>query len=113
MEMHTVKDALQSGGKLNRLKSLWRVGRTALGAIATIPSVQTVQIMARSGLNWIHDFSPLPHSSPRHSGIRPAPRAYRRCLPACRDRAYSISCCDIGWRARSWLGRVSLELLTE
>jgi len=48
-----VKNALQSGGKLNRLKSLWRDGRTALGAIATVPSVQTMQIMARSGLDWI------------------------------------------------------------
>jgi 4-hydroxy-2-oxoheptanedioate aldolase len=46
-------NALQSGGQLNRLKSLWREGRTALGAIATIPSVQTVQILARSGLDWI------------------------------------------------------------
>jgi 4-hydroxy-2-oxoheptanedioate aldolase len=46
-------NALRSGGKLNRLKSLWREGRAALGAIATIPSVQTVQIMARSGLDWI------------------------------------------------------------
>jgi 4-hydroxy-2-oxoheptanedioate aldolase len=53
MEMQTMKNALQSGGKLNRLKSLWRHGRTALGAIATVPSVQTVQIMARSGLDWI------------------------------------------------------------
>jgi 4-hydroxy-2-oxoheptanedioate aldolase len=46
-------NALQSGGQLNRVKSLWREGRTALGAIATIPSVQTVQILARSGLDWI------------------------------------------------------------
>lgn len=46
-------NALQSGGQLNRLKSLWRDGRTTLGAIATIPSVQTIQIMARSGLDWI------------------------------------------------------------
>jgi 2-keto-3-deoxy-L-rhamnonate aldolase RhmA len=46
-------NVLQSDGQLNRVKSLWREGRTALGAIATIPSVQTVQIMARSGLDWI------------------------------------------------------------
>lgn len=46
-------NALQSGGLLNPLKSLWREGRPTLGAIATIPSVQTVQIMARSGLDWI------------------------------------------------------------
>src|SRR6476659_5915703 len=53
MEMHIVKNALQGGGKLNRLKSLWRDGHTALGTIATIPSVQTVQIMGRASLDWI------------------------------------------------------------
>ena len=37
---------------LNRLRQLWRDGRPAFGAIATIPSVQMVQIMARS-LDWI------------------------------------------------------------
>ena len=51
--MDRVKNALQSCGKLNRLKSLWRDGHTALGAIATIPSVQIVQIMGRAGLDWI------------------------------------------------------------
>lgn len=39
--------------EINRLKALWRDGKTTLGAIATIPSVQTVQVMARSGLDWI------------------------------------------------------------
>ena len=39
--------------QLNRLKQIWREGRCALGAIATIPSVQSVQVMARSGLDWI------------------------------------------------------------
>src|SRR5439155_24087109 len=38
---------------LNRLRQLWREGRPAFGAIATIPSIQTVQIMARSGIDWI------------------------------------------------------------
>jgi 4-hydroxy-2-oxoheptanedioate aldolase len=38
---------------LNVLKTLWRDGRTALGAIATIPSVASVQVMARSGLDFI------------------------------------------------------------
>ena len=38
---------------LNRLKQLWRDGRPTFGAIATIPSIQTVQIMARSGIDWI------------------------------------------------------------
>jgi 4-hydroxy-2-oxoheptanedioate aldolase len=39
--------------QINRLKRLWRDGQCTLGAIATIPSVQTVQLMARSGLDWI------------------------------------------------------------
>ena len=38
---------------LNRLRGMWTEGRCALGAIATIPSVQTVQIMAQAGLDWI------------------------------------------------------------
>src|SRR5258708_33401014 len=38
---------------LNRLRKLWQEGRPTFGAIATIPSIQTVQIMARSGLDWI------------------------------------------------------------
>jgi 4-hydroxy-2-oxoheptanedioate aldolase len=38
---------------LSRLRQLWREGRPTFGAIATIPSIQTVQIMARSGLDWI------------------------------------------------------------
>ena len=38
---------------LNRLRKLWRERRPTFGAIATIPSIQTVQIMAHSGLDWI------------------------------------------------------------
>ena len=38
---------------LNRLRNEWREKRPTFGAIATIPSIQTVQIMARSGLDWI------------------------------------------------------------
>lgn len=38
---------------INRLRSLWADGRATLGAIATIPSVQTVQMMTQSGLDWI------------------------------------------------------------
>ena len=38
---------------LNRLRKQWREGRPTFGAIATIPSIQTVQIMARSGFDWI------------------------------------------------------------
>jgi 4-hydroxy-2-oxoheptanedioate aldolase len=44
---------LENGAALNRLKALWRKGTTTLGAIATIPSVQTIQVMARSGLDWV------------------------------------------------------------
>jgi 4-hydroxy-2-oxoheptanedioate aldolase len=38
---------------LNRLRREWREGRPTFGAIATIPSIQTVQIMANCGLDWI------------------------------------------------------------
>jgi 4-hydroxy-2-oxoheptanedioate aldolase len=38
---------------LNRLREEWRQKRPTFGAIATIPSIPTVQIMARSGLDWI------------------------------------------------------------
>ena len=38
---------------LNRLRQQWREGHPTFGAIATIPSLQTVQIMARSGFDWI------------------------------------------------------------
>ncbi len=40
-------------GPINRLRALWREGKTALGVICTIPSVETVQVMARAGLDWI------------------------------------------------------------
>ncbi len=48
-----MKNAIKAGGEFNRLKQIWREDRTALGVIATIPSVQTVQIMAQVGLDWI------------------------------------------------------------
>jgi len=38
---------------LNRLRNEWRDGRPTFGAIATIPSIQTVRIMAQSDLDWI------------------------------------------------------------
>ena len=38
---------------LNRLRALWAEGRCALGAIATIPSAQVVQVLAGSGLDFI------------------------------------------------------------
>jgi 4-hydroxy-2-oxoheptanedioate aldolase len=39
--------------KVNRLRRLWGEGGCAFGAIATIPSVLIVQVMAHSGLDWI------------------------------------------------------------
>lgn len=44
---------MESPTPLNRLRALWAGNRCALGAIATIPSVQTVQILAASGLDFI------------------------------------------------------------
>src|SRR3954451_16654910 len=38
---------------LTRLRQQWREKRPTFGAIVTIPSIQTVQIMARSGIDWI------------------------------------------------------------
>jgi 4-hydroxy-2-oxoheptanedioate aldolase len=38
---------------LSRLRRQWREKRPTFGAVATIPSIQTVQIMARSGIDWI------------------------------------------------------------
>ena len=38
---------------LNRLRALWAEGRGALGVIATIPSVQAIQILAASGLDFM------------------------------------------------------------
>lgn len=38
---------------LNRLRALWAEGSCALGAFATIPSVQVVQVLAASGLDFI------------------------------------------------------------
>lgn len=44
---------MESPAPLNRLRALWAEDRCALGAIATIPSVQAVQILAASGLDFI------------------------------------------------------------
>jgi 4-hydroxy-2-oxoheptanedioate aldolase len=38
---------------VNRLRAVWDAGGCAYGAIATIPSVQTVQVLARSGLDFM------------------------------------------------------------
>lgn len=39
--------------RLSLLRSAWRDGRATLGVIATIPSVQAVESLARAGLDWI------------------------------------------------------------
>lgn len=44
---------MESSTPLNRLRALWAEDRCALGAIATMPSVQAVQILAASGLDFI------------------------------------------------------------
>ena len=38
---------------LNRLRTLLREKKPAFGAIATMPSLQAVQVMANSGLDWV------------------------------------------------------------
>lgn len=43
----------QAAPRLNRLRTLWAEDRCALGVIATIPSVQTVQILAAAGLDFV------------------------------------------------------------
>lgn len=53
MKARVDSEQLRRGGALNRLKGLWREGRCTLGAIATIPSVQSIQVMARAGLDWV------------------------------------------------------------
>ena len=42
-----------SQSRLNRLRDLWASGKCAFGTIATIPSIQTVQVLARSGLDFM------------------------------------------------------------
>ena len=39
--------------RVNRLRDLWAAGGCAFGAIGTIPSVQSVQALARSGLDFV------------------------------------------------------------
>ena len=46
-------DATSNGPKLNRLREIWSRGGVTLGAIVTSPSISVVQVMARSGLDWI------------------------------------------------------------
>jgi 4-hydroxy-2-oxoheptanedioate aldolase len=42
-----------STSKLNRLKELLAAGTPSFGLIATIPSIQTVQILGSAGLDWL------------------------------------------------------------
>jgi 4-hydroxy-2-oxoheptanedioate aldolase len=44
---------IEQAPQVNRLRSLWANGGCAFGAIATIPSVQSVQVLARSGLDFM------------------------------------------------------------
>jgi 4-hydroxy-2-oxoheptanedioate aldolase len=40
-------------GKLNRLKELFAARKPTFGLIATIPSIQSVQILANAGVDWL------------------------------------------------------------
>jgi 4-hydroxy-2-oxoheptanedioate aldolase len=51
--MSTPPEAVQQSARINRLRTLWDAGGCAFGTIATIASVQTVQILARSGLDFM------------------------------------------------------------
>ena len=46
-------DATSNSPKANRLREIWSRGGVTLGAIVTSPSISVVQVMARSGLDWI------------------------------------------------------------
>ena len=74
---------------LNRLRKLWQEGRPTFGAIATIPSIQTVQIMARSGFDWIIvdlEHGPIDLNS-AHAMITATSGAVRSAGANCRQRA--------------------------
>jgi len=38
---------------MNRIKTLLREGKSAVGAIVTMPSPQVMQVMARAGMDWL------------------------------------------------------------
>lgn len=42
-----------SGAGLNRIRAELAAGRPTFGLIATVPSVQTVQILASAGVDWL------------------------------------------------------------
>ena len=64
MEQHPPRDRRPD---LNRLRAMWAEGRCAVGAIATIPSVQVVQVLAASGLDFLL-------IDMEHARTRPGPR---------------------------------------
>jgi hypothetical protein len=79
---------------LNRLRKLWREGHPTFGAIATIPSIQTVQIMARSGFDWIVvdlEHGPIDLGS-AHAMITAT--AGTSCIPLARDRRQRALACE-------------------
>jgi 4-hydroxy-2-oxoheptanedioate aldolase len=47
------KEEITGKAHVNRLRDVWARGGTTFGAIVTMPSVPVVQVMARSGLDWI------------------------------------------------------------
>ena len=88
---------------LNRLKKIWREGRPTFGAIATIPSIQTVQIMAQS-LDWIIidlEHGPIDLGS-AHAMIVATSHA---CVPMLRLPPTSR-----GWRRRRWISARSASI---
>ena len=90
-----------SGAPLNRLKSIWAEERTALGVIATIPSVQTIQIMARSGLDFV--IIDMEH------GAIDAGTAHDMISATCWKRLWSHS---FGFTSKSaWHAKVPLNLV--
>lgn len=38
---------------INRLKQLWQVDKAAFGVVVTMPSVQTMQVLAHAGFDWL------------------------------------------------------------
>ena len=90
---------------LNRLRKEWREKRPTFGAIATIPSIQTVQIMARSGIDWIIvdlEHGPIDLGS-AHAMITAT--AGTPCVPMVR-----IAANEPWWRKRRWTSARSVSI---
>ena len=86
---------------LNRLKQAWRDKRPTFGAIATIPSIQTVRIMAQQ-LDWIIvdlEHGPIDLST-AHAMITAT--SGTPCVPWCASRPTSRI-----WRKRRWISAPS------